>query len=159
MCGCFSHAPYWEPGPKPRLCPDWEWNQRPSGSQVGTQATEPPDSLLNGLSLTVLKIITVRWLTVKHSMRSTPTLQTNKLRFSGSAPFLLKDWTEKWIGGPGRGYRVLEGRVQVRQLAAPSPFLGGGWAVATWGVARKDRSLTPPHPHPPPPAQSWPPAG
>ena len=25
----------------PGTCPDWEWNQRPFGSQAGTQSTEP----------------------------------------------------------------------------------------------------------------------
>ena len=25
----------------PGICPDWEWNQRPFGSQAGTQSTEP----------------------------------------------------------------------------------------------------------------------
>ena len=25
----------------PGMCPDWEWNQRPSGLQAGTQSTEP----------------------------------------------------------------------------------------------------------------------
>ena len=25
----------------PGMCPDWEWNQQPFGSQAGTQFTEP----------------------------------------------------------------------------------------------------------------------
>ena len=25
----------------PGMCPDWEWNQQPFGSQAGTQSTEP----------------------------------------------------------------------------------------------------------------------
>ena len=41
MCGCLSCAPYWEPGPQPGMCPNWESNQRPFGSQAGTQPTEP----------------------------------------------------------------------------------------------------------------------
>ena len=41
MCGCFSRIPHWGPGLQPRMCPDWESNQRPFGSQAGTQSTEP----------------------------------------------------------------------------------------------------------------------
>ena len=40
MCGCLSHAPHWEPG-NPGMCPDWESNQQPFGSQARTQSTEP----------------------------------------------------------------------------------------------------------------------
>ena len=40
LIGCFSHAPTgglaWSPG----MCPDWESNPRPFGSQVGAQFTE-----------------------------------------------------------------------------------------------------------------------
>ena len=41
MCGCFSRAPHWGPGLQPRMCPDWESNQRPFGSQASAQSTEP----------------------------------------------------------------------------------------------------------------------
>ena len=42
VCGCLSHAPYWGPGPQPRyVCPDWELNQQPFGSQASAQYTEP----------------------------------------------------------------------------------------------------------------------
>ena len=32
MCGDLAH--------NPGMCPDWEWNQRPFGSQASTQSTE-----------------------------------------------------------------------------------------------------------------------
>ena len=35
--GCLSHVPHWGPG----LCPDWELNQQPFGSQACTRSTEP----------------------------------------------------------------------------------------------------------------------
>ena len=41
MRGCLSHAPYWGPGSKPGMSPDWESNWQPFGSQAGTQSTEP----------------------------------------------------------------------------------------------------------------------
>ena len=43
MCGCLSHAPYWGPDLdcNPGMCPDWELNQQPFGSQAGAQSTEP----------------------------------------------------------------------------------------------------------------------
>ena len=41
MCGCLLHASSWGPGQQPRMCPDWELNQRPLGSQADTQSTEP----------------------------------------------------------------------------------------------------------------------
>ena len=41
MCGCLSRAPNWGPGLQPRQCPEWESNPLPSGSQSGTQSTEP----------------------------------------------------------------------------------------------------------------------
>ena len=42
MCGCFSHAPYWGPGPSTQACAlDWELNQQPFGSQAVVQSTEP----------------------------------------------------------------------------------------------------------------------
>ena len=34
----------------PGMCPDWESNQQPFGSQVGTQSTEPHHPGLNSLS-------------------------------------------------------------------------------------------------------------
>ena len=37
----FTH-PYWRPSPQPSTCPDWESNQRPFGSQAGSQSAEPP---------------------------------------------------------------------------------------------------------------------
>ena len=44
MYGCLSRAPNWGPGLQlacnPGMCPDWELNQRPFGSQSGTQSTE-----------------------------------------------------------------------------------------------------------------------
>ena len=39
--GCLLHAPYWGPSPNPGMCPDWESNQRPLGSQASAQSTEP----------------------------------------------------------------------------------------------------------------------
>ena len=41
LCGCFSYTPYWGPGPQPRMCPDWEPNWWPFGSQASAQSTEP----------------------------------------------------------------------------------------------------------------------
>ena len=44
MCGCFSYAPTPPTGDlarNPGICPDWESNWRPFGSQAGTQSTEP----------------------------------------------------------------------------------------------------------------------
>ena len=41
MCGCLSSTPYWGPGPHPGMCPDWESNQQPFGSQASTQSSEP----------------------------------------------------------------------------------------------------------------------
>ena len=41
MCGCLSHAPYWDMAYNPGMCPDWEYNLPPFGSQAGTQSTEP----------------------------------------------------------------------------------------------------------------------
>ena len=52
MCGCLSCAPYWEPGPQPGMCPNWESNQRPFGSQAGTQSTEPHQPGQDSLFLT-----------------------------------------------------------------------------------------------------------
>ena len=40
MCGCLSHAPYWEPGLNPGMCPDWELNWWSLGSQARTTSTE-----------------------------------------------------------------------------------------------------------------------
>ena len=41
MCGCLSHTPNWGPAGNPDVCPDWESNRGPFGSQAGTQPTEP----------------------------------------------------------------------------------------------------------------------
>ena len=41
MCVCLLHTPYYGPGLQPRMCPDWESNLQPFGSQAGTQSTEP----------------------------------------------------------------------------------------------------------------------
>ena len=39
----------------PGMCPDWEWNQQPSGSQAGTQSTEPHQwGITFGICLTAL---------------------------------------------------------------------------------------------------------
>ena len=37
MRGCLSRTPTGDPG----MCPDWESNWQPFGSQVDTQSTEP----------------------------------------------------------------------------------------------------------------------
>ena len=40
--GCPSHAPNWGSGlSNSGMCPDWELNQRPFGSQADAQSTEP----------------------------------------------------------------------------------------------------------------------
>ena len=49
MCGCLSHAPTGDLTCDPGMCSDWESNQQPFGSHVGTQSTEPHQP---GLSLT-----------------------------------------------------------------------------------------------------------
>ena len=38
MCGCLSRAPHWGLACNPGMCPDWELNQRPFGSQGGPQS-------------------------------------------------------------------------------------------------------------------------
>ena len=40
MCGCSWHAPYWDLARNPGMCPDWESNQWPFGSQACAQSTE-----------------------------------------------------------------------------------------------------------------------
>ena len=35
-----THTPYWGPGPHPGMCPDWELNRWPFGSQAHAQSTE-----------------------------------------------------------------------------------------------------------------------
>ena len=42
LCGCLSYTPYWGPGPQPSMCPDWEPNWWPFGSQASIQPSEPP---------------------------------------------------------------------------------------------------------------------
>ena len=37
----FSQAPHWGPGCNAAICPNWESNQRPFGSQAGAQCTKP----------------------------------------------------------------------------------------------------------------------
>ena len=39
--GCLLHTTDWGPGCNPGLCPHWEPNWWPFGSQAGTQPTEP----------------------------------------------------------------------------------------------------------------------
>ena len=41
MCGCLLCAPTRDLACNPGMCPDWEFNQGPFGSQVSTQSTEP----------------------------------------------------------------------------------------------------------------------
>ena len=38
---CLSYTPPGDPARNPGMCPDWESNQRPFASQLGTQSTEP----------------------------------------------------------------------------------------------------------------------
>ena len=40
LIGCLSGTPTGDLACNPGMCPDWEWNQRPFGSQAGTQSTE-----------------------------------------------------------------------------------------------------------------------
>ena len=42
MCSCFSHAPHptGDPACNPGMCPDWELNQQPFGSQTHAQSAE-----------------------------------------------------------------------------------------------------------------------
>ena len=61
MCGCLSHAPYWGPdvAHNPGMCPDWESNRQPLGSQASTQSTEPhqPGEGLKFLKLKLMEEI------------------------------------------------------------------------------------------------------
>ena len=41
MCGCLSHAPYWDLAHNLGMDPDWEWNQQAFGSQASIQSTKP----------------------------------------------------------------------------------------------------------------------
>ena len=42
QCVVASHAPLTgDLASNPGMCPDWEWNQWPFGSETGTQSTEP----------------------------------------------------------------------------------------------------------------------
>ena len=40
LCGCLSHTPTGYLACNPGMCPDWESNRRPFGSQAGTQSSE-----------------------------------------------------------------------------------------------------------------------
>ena len=40
MCGCLSHAPTGDLAHDMGMCPDWESNQQPFGSQARAQSTE-----------------------------------------------------------------------------------------------------------------------
>ena len=40
MCGCPHVSPTGDLARNPGMCPDWELNQQPFGSQAGTQSTE-----------------------------------------------------------------------------------------------------------------------
>lgn len=40
ICGCLSHAPCWDLACNLGMCPDWESNWRPFGSQAYSQSTE-----------------------------------------------------------------------------------------------------------------------
>ena len=63
LTDCLSHAP--NPGtlPAPQACADWESNQQPFGSQVGTQSTEPYQPGQTGISWK--HFITTWWLTAE----------------------------------------------------------------------------------------------
>ena len=41
MCGCLSHTHTRDLAYNPGMCPDWELNWWPFGSQASTQSTEP----------------------------------------------------------------------------------------------------------------------
>ena len=42
QCVVASHMPLTgDLAHNPGMCPDWEWNQRPFGSQAGTQSPKP----------------------------------------------------------------------------------------------------------------------
>ena len=42
MCGCLSHVPHTgDLAHNSGMCPDWELNQRPFGTQANAQSTEP----------------------------------------------------------------------------------------------------------------------
>ena len=63
MCGCLSHAPYWGPGlaHNPSMCPEWELQWRPFGSQTGTQSTEPHQPGPHCGRASLLKINFILW--------------------------------------------------------------------------------------------------
>ena len=41
MCGCLLCIPTGDLACNPGMCPNWESNWQPFGSQAGTQSTEP----------------------------------------------------------------------------------------------------------------------
>ena len=41
MCSCLSHTPTRDLAHNPGMCPNWESNQGPFGSQASTHSTEP----------------------------------------------------------------------------------------------------------------------
>ena len=49
MCGCLLHTPTGDLANNPGMCPDWESNRQPFGSQAGAQSTEPHQPGLNNL--------------------------------------------------------------------------------------------------------------
>ena len=54
QCVVASHThPTEDLAHNPGMCPDWEWNQQPFGSQAGTQSTDPHQP---GLCVSFLKI-------------------------------------------------------------------------------------------------------
>ena len=59
QCVLASHVPpTGDPAGNPGMCPDWESNQRPFGSQAGAQSTEPhqPGLTVPSLNKRTLKI-------------------------------------------------------------------------------------------------------
>ena len=57
MRGCLSYTRPGDLAHNPGMCPDWESNRQPFGSQAGAQSTEPHQPGLNGISYMTKKIM------------------------------------------------------------------------------------------------------
>ena len=70
MYSCLLHAPYW--GPSPGMCPEWELNQGPFGSQAGAQSTEPHQPGLLRLILSKELQLAKPFLHARHCLGTAP---------------------------------------------------------------------------------------
>ena len=143
QCVVASHAPTTgDLACNPGMCPDWELNQRPFGSQAGAQSTEPHQPGSSFVSEIKFSYVVASW-----DRGSDTVLLPGVCPMRVERPAPRRSWAHAELAGTSLGSRTLRG---YGRETTDRPLMGQmqprdrlGHPAGSWGSSQADKGQPP----------------